>query len=64
MPEPWMAIQPLLIDAGKDLPTIMEESCRIYEEYNIIGYGQSEDDAITNLAKAIGLKLWNEEGAV
>jgi hypothetical protein len=62
MPDPWMAIQPLIEDNDKDIPTIMLESCRIYDDANLIGYGQSEDEAITNLAKNIGLRLWNEGG--
>lgn len=27
------------------------------------GYGETEDEALTALAKAAGLKLWNEETA-
>jgi hypothetical protein len=62
MPEPWMAIQPLEEDKGKGIPTIMSESCRIYDDANLVGYGQTEDEAITNLAKNLGLRLWNERG--
>ena len=33
--------------------------CAGIERY---GYGQTEDEAICNLAKRSGWKLWNEEG--
>ena len=29
---------------------------------NRLATGKTEDDALTNLAKAIGLRLWNERG--
>lgn len=28
----------------------------------VFGYGTTEDEAITDLARSRGLKLWNEEG--
>lgn len=57
---PWMALQPFKEDTGKDIGTIMAESCRTYDDADALGYGQTEDEAIVDLAKKQGLKLWNE----
>lgn len=58
----WMAIIPFEGDEGKDIGTIMAESCRLYEECNAIGYAANEADAIEDCASRLKIPLWNEEG--
>jgi hypothetical protein len=57
---PWIAIQPFDGDRGKEVGEIMAESCRLYDDADAIGYGQTEDEAIVSLAKKLNLRLWNE----
>lgn len=58
MEYPWIAIKPFERDKGKDIGTIFAESCRIYDESHSIGYGNTEDEAITSLAHKLNLTLW------
>lgn len=58
---PWMAILPLIDDLHKSVADIMSESCRLYDEAALVGYGTTEDEAIYDLAVNSGTPLWNEE---
>ncbi len=57
----WIAILPTEDDRNKDIGTIMAESCRLYDEAGRVGDGETEDEAICELARKCGLPLWNEE---
>ena len=59
--ESWMALMPQEKDRNRELADIMAESCRLYDECGHIGYGATEDDAIAELARNVGLRLWFEE---
>ena len=39
----------------------MAIECTVYDDANRIGYGKTEIDACVDLAKRMGLKLWNEQ---
>lgn len=57
---PWMALKPVDADKGKAIGDIMAESCCLYDEAGMIGYGMTEADAILDLAVNLNLPLWNE----
>jgi len=57
---PWMAIQPFDKDNGKSIGQIMEESCRLYDDADVIGYGMDENEALVNLAKKLNLPHWTQ----
>lgn len=63
MEEPWLAIAAMPEDRGKNISQIMSESCRLYDEANLCGYGQTEEEAIVDLAEKNMWPLWNEEEA-
>ena len=61
--DPWIAVA--FTDdhwkRGANVGEAMAEECVIYEESGRIGYGQTEINAIIELAKKLSLKLWNEQ---
>jgi len=59
--EPWSAIVPMENDKGKDIVTIMQDSCMVYDFDDKIGYGKTQLDAIADLARKLSIKLWNEQ---
>lgn len=59
---PWMALIPLPEDKGKTLCACLADNGRRYDEADLVEYGETQDEAITNLAIRAGIKLWNEEG--
>jgi len=56
---PWIALIPMDGHTG-NIGEIMAEWCGLYDEQGLIGYGMTMDEAIVSMAKATGLKLWNE----
>jgi hypothetical protein len=63
MPDPWLAIAAMPEDVGKNIGQIMAESCRLYDEANLCGYGATEEEAIVDLAEKNMWAIWNEEGS-
>jgi hypothetical protein len=57
----WYAALPKDGDEQKDIRQLVTDYHHTLAASRI-AKGQTEDDAITNLAKAIGLRLWNERG--
>ena len=53
--EPWLAILPFDDDKGKDIGTIMAESCRLYEEAGYLATGTGELTAVQKLCKMRGI---------
>ncbi len=49
----WIALCPVKDDMDKDISTIMAESCRLYDESDLLGYGPTERDAILDLLPRI-----------
>lgn len=45
----WLAVCPLPTDKGKDIATIMMESCSEYDDLNLSAYGRTEVEAIKKL---------------
>ena len=61
--DPWMAIIPMEDHKG-NIGEIMAEWCGLYEEMGIIGYGNTEQDAIDDCAAKMKIPLWNEQNIV
>lgn len=57
---PWIALIPMERDKGKDIFDCMADNCRLYDEGNLLGYGQTEDEALYALAAKLNLKTWNQ----
>jgi hypothetical protein len=57
--DPWMAIVPMEGHKGT-IDAIMAEWCRLYDEMDVVGYGQTEIDAMIDCACKNKIKLWNE----
>ena len=58
---PWMALLPRMKDRDRDIGAIMADSCRLYDEAGLIGYGDTEVEAIIDLCVNVKIPLWNEE---
>ena len=56
---PWMAIIPMDGHTGS-IGEIMEEWCGLYDEMDLIGWGDTEREAINDCAVKNKIKLWNE----
>jgi hypothetical protein len=56
---PWMAIIPFDDHKGT-IGEVMAKWCGLYEEMDLIGYGQTEPDAMIDCACKNKLRLWNE----
>lgn len=48
-------------ELGKEWMAGIANNGRINDESSFIGFGLTEDEALANLAIALGVKLWNEE---
>ncbi len=59
-PSPWMALLPLEEDKGKTIAEAMAGNCRVYDDLNLIGYGNTEAEAIELCAVLNKIRLWNE----
>lgn len=57
----WYAVIPKAGDEDRDIRQLVTDYHYTLASSRV-GKGQSEDEAITNLAKNIGLRLWNEGG--
>ena len=44
-----------------DIGLLMAGYCRLLDDAGLLHYASTEDEALSKLAKAHGLKLWNEE---
>lgn len=57
-----MAIIPLPEDkaAGRNVADCMAHNCRIYDEGDMIGYGDTLENALTDLAVKKNLKTWKK----
>ncbi len=55
-----MAIIPLPEDKGLDVAECMARHCRLYDEGGMIGYGDSLEDALIDLAVKMNLPSWKE----
>lgn len=53
---PWIALIPSEEDQGKDIGTIMAESCRIYEEQGRLATGEGELSAIRQLCNQLNIE--------
>jgi hypothetical protein len=56
---PWLAIQKMPGHTGT-IGEIMAEYCVLYDDHGYCGYGATETEAITNLARSRRIPLWNE----
>lgn len=52
---PWIALVPRPEDKGKDIGTIMAESCRLYDESYQLATGHGELSTIRTLCHYLGL---------
>jgi hypothetical protein len=52
---PWLALIPFKGDEGKDVPTLMADSCRLYEEAGYCALGTGEVTAIRELCQLRGI---------
>lgn len=61
--KPWTAAVLFLHHENKKMTVAeaMTLECRLYDEADRIGYGQTEVDACVDLARRMNLKLWNEQ---
>jgi hypothetical protein len=57
----WYAVLPKRGDEQRDIRQLVTDYHHTLASYRV-AKGQTEDDALTNLAKPIGLRLWNERG--
>lgn len=48
---PWIVIKVLREDRGKDIGTIMSESCRLYDESGLCATGNGELSAVRKLCR-------------
>lgn len=53
---PWIAVLPVEEDKGKDIGTIMAESCRLYDESGYLAEGTGELSAIRTLCQQLEIK--------
>ena len=54
--EPWIAVKVMTEDRFKTLPTIMAESCRLYEESDHSATGKGEVSAIRTLCRQLKIE--------
>lgn len=59
---PWLAIQKMPGHQGT-IGEIMAQWCRLYDDHGYSGYGETEDEAIADLARNRKILLWNEQPA-
>lgn len=52
---PWLAILPMREDRGKDIGTIMSESCRLYDESPYLATGAGEYTTVRTLCEQAGV---------
>ena len=52
---PWIAILPVAADRGKDIGTIMSESCRLYDESNNLATGTGELSTVRTICEQMGI---------
>ena len=57
---PYMAVLPMEQHRFMELPTIMAEAWRLYEEEGRIGYGMTEQEALIDLIANSGIPHWNQ----
>lgn len=57
--DPWMAIIPMEGHCGS-VGEIMAEWCGLYDDCDLIGYGQTEDEALIQCAIKNKITLWNQ----
>lgn len=62
MEQSWCAIVARPEHRGMDIGEIMAKACQLYDLTDRIGYGETEDEAIADLAIKHGMRLWNEGG--
>lgn len=53
--DPWLALKVRREDKGKDIATILSESCRIYDEAGLVACATGELTAVRELCANLGI---------